>query len=113
MKRMAKLSPRQRIALYCRDCGSDPSAPGSWRQQIGLCPMVQCPLWPERPLPGRVRPVTSELAAEYGAGPHDPAIEDLEAKGLYQEAPFTAATASSRPPEQTIEAKEWSRKGVA
>ena len=84
-----KLSPRQRIALHCRGCGSDPAAPGSWRQQVGLCPVSKCELWPLRPLPTRLRPVTAELLAEYHAEPDDPAVADLRARGLLQESPPT------------------------
>ena len=107
-----KLSPRQRIALYCKGCGSDPAAPGSWRQQIGLCPMPQCALWPERPLPTKACPVTPDLLVKYGIKSGDPALEDLKAKGLYQAAASTLATAASRGPEQTNAAGQYTDEGA-
>lgn len=94
MTKDSKLSPRQRIALHCRSCGADPAAPGSWRQQIGLCPVDECALWPLRPLPTRQRPVTAELLVEYHIKPDDPAVADLRTKGLVQECAPSLARAS-------------------
>ena len=88
----SKLSPRQRIALHCKGCGADPAAPGSWRQQIGLCPVSNCALWPLRPVPTKQRPVTAELLREYQVAEDDPAAADLRGRGLLQETAPTLAT---------------------
>ena len=108
---MKALSPRQRIALHCRSCGSDPAAPGTWRQQIGLCPVTRCELWPVRPLPTQERPVTAELLAEYEVKSDDPALLDLKAKGLVQKAPAIPATALPEGRGEAIAREAYHREG--
>ena len=108
----SKLSPRQRIALHCRVCTADPAAPGSWRHQIGLCPVNECALWPLRPMPTKLRPVTAELLAEYHVPPDDPAVADLRAKGLLLETPPTPATASCGAILEAIGSEEYEGKGA-
>ena len=108
----ARLSPRQRIAAPCRSCGADPAAPGSWRQQIGLCPVSECALWPLRPLPTRQRPVTADLLVEYHVPPDDPAVADLRAKGLLQETPPTPATGVCGAILEPIGSEEYHGKGA-
>lgn len=43
------MSLRQAINAKCKDCTYDPVAPGTWRQQVTLCSVTVCPLWPVRP----------------------------------------------------------------
>ena len=35
---------RKRIDEKCKDCIYDPTAPGTWRQQVLLCSAKSCPL---------------------------------------------------------------------
>lgn len=39
------------INAYCRSCIHDPGAAGTWREQVGVCACVDCPLWKFRALP--------------------------------------------------------------
>jgi len=39
------------ITAMCRQCIVDPGAHGTWREQVGACTSVACPLWRFRPLP--------------------------------------------------------------
>jgi hypothetical protein len=40
---------KEAIELKCRDCIVDSCSPGKWRQQVTLCSVETCPLWPRRP----------------------------------------------------------------
>jgi hypothetical protein len=44
------MSLRAAINEKCRDCIVHKSNPGTWRQQITMCPQTDCPLWLYRPL---------------------------------------------------------------
>ena len=45
-------SLRAAVNGFCRDCIYDPiGGDGSWRQQVGACTSVRCPLYLVRPLP--------------------------------------------------------------
>jgi hypothetical protein len=57
------MSLRAAINAKCKDCIYDPlSGLGNWRQQVTLCQIKSCPLWPVRPLSSSER--TANLAAE-------------------------------------------------
>ena len=43
-------SLRNRVDAYCRFCIYDEKARGTWRQQVTLCPVEDCPLHPVRPI---------------------------------------------------------------
>ncbi len=43
------MSLRKRIDEKCKDCIYDPTAPGTWRQQVFLCSANSCPLWRVEP----------------------------------------------------------------
>ena len=45
-------SPRQAIAMNCKDCTYDPkdAGGGTWRQQVENCTITACHLYPFRPL---------------------------------------------------------------
>jgi hypothetical protein len=44
------MSLRAAINAKCKDCIYDPlSGLGHWRQQVTLCAIKTCPLWPVRP----------------------------------------------------------------
>ena len=45
------MSLRAAINGNCRDCIHDPQAPGTWREQVALCSVIRCALWPVRPAP--------------------------------------------------------------
>jgi len=43
-------SLRKAINAKCRSCIHDELAAGTWRQQVTLCPVKNCALYPVRPL---------------------------------------------------------------
>ena len=55
---------RSSINAKCRDCIYDPLAPGRWRQQVGQCSVISCPLWPVRPLSSSDDPTDPETVTE-------------------------------------------------
>jgi len=38
------------IEQKCKDCTYDQLAPGTWREQVELCTVRACALWPVRPM---------------------------------------------------------------
>jgi hypothetical protein len=38
------------IEEKCKDCTYDPLAGGTWREQVELCTVRKCALWPVRPM---------------------------------------------------------------
>ena len=51
MNRTGKKIPTLAIvAAKCRDCAFDPDAPGSFKKQIHVCPILDCALWTSRPV---------------------------------------------------------------
>jgi len=42
-------SLRKCINDHCKCCIYDPDAAGTWRQQVTLCSVTLCPLYPARP----------------------------------------------------------------
>ena len=38
------------IEAKCKDCTYDEKAPGTWREQVELCRVTKCALWPVRPV---------------------------------------------------------------
>ena len=38
------------IRQKCKDCTYDHAAPGTWLQQVELCTVTKCALWPVRPM---------------------------------------------------------------
>ncbi len=38
------------IEEKCKDCTYDHAAPGTWREQVELCTVKRCALWPVRPM---------------------------------------------------------------
>jgi len=42
---MRKASLRAAVDQHCKQCIADPRSPGSWRQQVPLCSVENCPLW--------------------------------------------------------------------
>ena len=43
-------SLRKCINEHCKCCIYDPEAAGTWRQQVTLCTVTGCPLYPARPI---------------------------------------------------------------
>lgn len=41
---------RKYVDENCKDCGYDSTAMGNWRQQIELCRVFKCPMYPVRPV---------------------------------------------------------------
>jgi hypothetical protein len=48
-KKARKISLRNSINRFCRECLYDPRERGSWRQQVEACTSPECPLFPVRP----------------------------------------------------------------
>ena len=44
------MSLRNAINLKCKDCIYDPEVEGGWKQQVSLCELTDCSLWPHRPM---------------------------------------------------------------
>ncbi len=45
-----KLGLRKCVDDKCKSCIYDPEAAGTWRQQVTLCSVTKCPLYPVRPV---------------------------------------------------------------
>ena len=45
------MSLRKHVDEKCKDCIYDPTAPGTWREQVFLCSANSCPLWRGRAKP--------------------------------------------------------------
>ena len=45
------MSLRNAINLKCKDGIYDPEVEGGWKQQVSLCDLSDCSLWPYRPHP--------------------------------------------------------------
>ena len=41
---------RKCVDLNCKQCIYDPGQPGTWRQQVTLCNILNCPMHPVRPI---------------------------------------------------------------
>lgn len=46
---MSGVSLRGAIDAKCRDCGAA-GAGARWREHVTVCPVLNCPLWPVRPM---------------------------------------------------------------
>jgi len=51
------------IAAFCKDCGHDPGARGTWREQVAACVAGNCPLHRFRPMPRGIVHGSPALAA--------------------------------------------------
>ena len=60
------MSLRAAVNAKCRWCIHDERAAGSAAVQVELCPSVECPLWPVRPIRQRRIPFSPAVVAEYG-----------------------------------------------
>ena len=58
------MSRSKAIEKKCKDCIYDDIAPGTWRQQITICPMCDCPLYEYRPKTDR--PIPESVLEFYG-----------------------------------------------
>ena len=54
------MSLRNAINLKCKDCIYDPEVEGGWKQQVSLCELTDCSLWPYRPKP-RTSPLSPKM----------------------------------------------------
>lgn len=59
------------IKNKCRSCGYDKNAPGTFLEQIAVCPVMGCELRPARPMPRQCRKDGIEI---------EEAIEAIDAK---------------------------------
>ena len=55
---------RKPVDEKCKDCIYDPTAPGTWRQQVFLCSANSCPLWRGRAKP--TSPIPESTLRWYG-----------------------------------------------
>ena len=44
------MSLRKRVNRNCKECSYDRYAAGTWRQQVTLCAVKECSLYPVRPI---------------------------------------------------------------
>ena len=54
------MSLRNAINQKCKDCIYDPEVDGGWIQQVSLCELTDCSLWPYRPKP-RTSPLSPKM----------------------------------------------------
>lgn len=65
------LTRQRAIDANCRACVYDPAAAGTWRQQVTLCAVTSCALYPFRPTTKAKIP--ERVLRYYGVMPrHDP-----------------------------------------
>ena len=57
-------SPRKCINQNCKICIYDPKAAGTWRQQVTLCTVTNCALYPVRPV--TKAPIPESVLNYYG-----------------------------------------------
>ena len=57
-------SLRKCINDHCKSCIHDPAQPGTWRQQVALCSVTGCPLYPVRPV--TKAPIPESVLNYYG-----------------------------------------------
>lgn len=50
-KNSKKIGLRKAVDNHCRSCVYDELEPGTWRQQVELCTVTICDLYPFRPHP--------------------------------------------------------------
>jgi len=58
------MSLRTRINDFCKECTYDDKAPGTWRQQVTLCGVKNCPLYDVRPK--TTHPIPKSVGGWYG-----------------------------------------------
>ena len=86
---------RKSVDDKCKMCIYDPKAAGTWRQQVTLCSVTICPLYPVRPvtkspIPIRVLKYYSVPKSEYAfygcsRPPEDPITEHNEVESCRDE----------------------------
>lgn len=66
------MSLRKAVNQNCKDCTYDDLAKGTWRQQVSLCSVNKCALWPHRPK--TTRPIPESVLSWYGVknGEYEP-----------------------------------------
>ena len=57
-------SLRKCIDQNCKSCVYDPKAAGTWRQQVALCSVTSCALYPVRPV--TKSPIPESVLKYYG-----------------------------------------------
>ena len=64
MKIEKRLSLRKCVNDHCKTCIYDPKSAGTWRQQVTLCPVTSCRLYPVRP--ATKSPIPENVLKYYG-----------------------------------------------
>ena len=64
MKIEKRQSLRKRINDNCKACIYDPKSAGTWRQQVTLCTVMSCALYPIRPV--TKAPIPESVLNYYG-----------------------------------------------
>jgi hypothetical protein len=77
-------SLRKCIDEHCKCCIYDPQAAGTWRQQVTLCSVTGCALYPVRPI--TKAPIPGAVFEYYGLNSQERA---LYACSRPQEGPFS------------------------
>lgn len=65
-------SLRKCVDDHCKTCIYDPQAAGTWRQQVTLCPVKICTLYPVRP--ATKAPIPESVVKYYGVSGSEIAI---------------------------------------
>lgn len=101
MKSLSQRASRAAINAKCTDCTYDPSAAGTRLQQITLCSVVNCALYPCRPK--TKFPIADSVLTFYGIDP----------KGAEAESILTPPTTPKDPRERANGLHEYPGKGKA
>ena len=75
MASITRRSRRAAIDAKCADCIHDPLAAGTRLQQITLCSVLDCALWPFRPK--TKSPIPDTVLEHYAIRPDDPFLESI------------------------------------
>ncbi len=66
------------IEEKCKDCTYDHAAPGTWREQVELCTVKRCALWPVRPMTVATINANRKVRAEVGGIDMDAILAGLD-----------------------------------
>ena len=90
-----KIGLRQAINDHCKSCIYDSAAAGNWRQQVSVCQIKDCALYPVRP---QSRTAIPESVLKYYGLPIP--INGRKADSGYREGPLSEHNGDSECPRQ-------------
>lgn len=79
------------IEEKCKDCTYDPLASGTWREQVELCRVTKCALWPVRPMTVATINLQRKQRQEVSGIDVDALVAGLDDEDETDEVPATVA----------------------